>query len=90
MDDVELINPAELERLAVGADPDADIAEDALPFLADASRGCRPPARVVHAGTADLKPARARMFGAAAFVGALVIVNGAGLCVTYGLPEIAW
>jgi hypothetical protein len=38
----------------------------------------------------NLKRTPARMFGAAAFVGALVIVNGAGLCVTYGLPEIAW
>jgi hypothetical protein len=26
----------------------------------------------------------------AGIVAALVIVNGAGLCVTYGWPEIAW
>ena len=23
-------------------------------------------------------------------VGALLLINGAGLCVTYGFPEIAW
>ncbi|MEM8619301.1 MAG: hypothetical protein AAGF73_06235 [Actinomycetota bacterium] len=31
-----------------------------------------------------------RMFAVAAIIGALLIVNGAGLCVTYGFPEIAW
>ena len=27
---------------------------------------------------------------AVSFIVALVALNGAGLCVTYGLPEIAW
>ena len=26
----------------------------------------------------------------ALIIGALLVVNGAGLCVTYGFPEIAW
>jgi hypothetical protein len=31
-----------------------------------------------------------RVLAVAVIVGALLVVNGAGLCVTYGLPEIAW
>ena len=31
-----------------------------------------------------------RTVAAVSFVVALVVLNGAGLCVTYGLPEVAW
>jgi hypothetical protein len=30
------------------------------------------------------------VIGAVTIIGGLLVVNGAGLCVTYGLPEIAW
>jgi hypothetical protein len=31
-----------------------------------------------------------RMIAVVAIIASLVVVNGAGLCVTYGIPEIAW
>jgi hypothetical protein len=90
MDDVDLIDPAELERLALAADPNAEIPGDAVPFLADSAEGVDLLPEWYMPAPQNLRRTPARMFGAAAFVGALVIVNGAGLCVTYGLPEIAW
>jgi len=90
MDDVDLIDPAELERLALAADPDAEVPDDALPFLADSAAGVELLPAWYMPVAQNLRRTPARVFGAATFVGALVIVNGAGLCVTYGLPEIAW
>jgi len=88
--DVEPIDAEELERFAMSADPDAPIPADAIPFLADHAAGVEllPDWYMPPPQSARRTPAR--MVGAAAFVGALVVVNGAGLCVTYGLPEIAW
>jgi hypothetical protein len=31
-----------------------------------------------------------RMFTVGLIIFAMLLLNGAGLCVTYGLPEIAW
>jgi hypothetical protein len=33
---------------------------------------------------------RSRAAMVAVIIASLIIVNGAGLCVTYGIPEIAW
>ncbi len=33
---------------------------------------------------------RTRRVVVAGIIVSLIVVNGAGLCVTYGLPEIAW
>jgi hypothetical protein len=81
------ISDEELTALALAADPDAPIDADAVPFGGD-DRG------------AELLPAwymaplrgragRSRRLVLAVCIAALLAVNGAGLCVTYGLPEIA-
>ena len=88
--DVEVIDAEELERFAMSADPDAPVPEDAIPFVADHAAGVELLPDWYMPAPQSAKRTPARMLGAAAFVGALLIVNGAGLCVTYGLPEIAW
>ncbi len=81
----------ELTELALAADPDAPIAADAVPFG-------------VHRIGADLLPewympvpqasaatrSPRRVLAVSMIIGALLVVNGAGFCVTYGFPEIAW
>jgi hypothetical protein len=87
--DVE-ISDEELTALALAADPDIELAEDAVPFGGGDV-----------AGDAVLLPAwympmpsargggRGRRLVIAAVVAALLVVSGAGLCVTYGVPQIA-
>lgn len=84
------ISDAELTLLALAADPDAPFDEGAEPFGVGGAPG------------SDLLPewympvpntngrSHFRSFAVAAIVASLIVVNGAGLCVTYGLPEIAW
>ena len=88
-DHADAIGDDELTRLALAADPDQPVDPDAVPisFAAAAIRGRCP---VVHAGS-DVVRARtsARML-LGGLVLALVVINAAGLCVTYGIPEIAW
>jgi len=85
----EEVSDAELTALALAADPDAAVDSDAVPFRADqAGPGLLPAwymaAPMAHAG------GRARRLVLVALIGALLVINGAGLCVTYGFPEIAW
>ena len=80
------ISDEELTALALAADPDAAVADDAVPF-GDGDRARRPPAGVVHAAPRQ-RAGRSRRVVFAVFIGALLVVNGAGLCVTYGIPEI--
>lgn len=83
------LGDAELEQLALAADPDAEIPDDAVPFGADQPGSellpewYMPPPRGVR------RSLRARVIVGTIIV-ALAAVNGVGLCVTYGLPEIAW
>jgi hypothetical protein len=87
--DVE-IDDDELTALALAADADQVVAPDAVPI------------EIAKPSTAELLPewympvpaawgrGRTRRVALGALVLALVLINGAGLCVTYGLPEIAW
>lgn len=82
----------ELTALALAADPDAPIDDDATPFGRDLSAGAdllpewyMP---VPQMSAADRTPRR--VFTVSLIVFALLLLNGAGLCVTYGFPEIAW
>jgi hypothetical protein len=81
----------ELTALALAADPEQPVGTDAVPIALPA------------AATSDLLPEwymPAPMSGARRGTGRrivlagvallLVVINGAGLCVTYGVPEIAW
>lgn len=79
----------ELSALALAADPDAPIADDAVPFQQPAADGALLPEWYMPV-PASSRRTRPRVVAVAAIIGSLVVVNGAGLCVTYGLPEIAW
>ncbi len=83
----------ELARLALAADPDAPIPADAVPFGSDEVGADLLPAWYMPGRLrppADGRRRRRRVAVVAAIVASLVLVNGVGLCVTYGLPEIAW
>jgi len=87
--DVE-IDDDELTALALAADPDQVAAPDAIPIAtADPSSSALLPEWYMPVPTAS-GVGRARRVALGVFVLALVLINGAGLCVTYGLPEIAW
>ena len=87
------VSDEELTRQALAADPDAPIDPDAEPFaFGERGAGLLPewymPA--VGASAASSRSRRRRAWVVGAVVVGLVVVNGAGLCVTYGVPEIAW
>lgn len=84
----EPITDAELTALAMAADPDAPLDDDAVPF-GGTSESPLLPAWYMPAPQAKGRGPR-RVFAVTAIVVALLVVNGVGLCVTYGFPEIAW
>jgi hypothetical protein len=88
------ITDEELTALALAADPDAPIDPDATPFgVGDDHDGAGPdllPAWYAPGGILPPSRGRARRRIAAVVILALLAVNAAGLCVTYGVPEIAW
>ena len=83
------ITDEELTALALGADHDAPLDEAATPFdvgeapCALLPSWYMPSPRIRRVG-------RTRRVVIATIVGALVLISGAGLCVTYGFAEIAW
>lgn len=82
------ITDEELEAEALAADPDAPIDADAQPFDLNGADGLLPEWYMPAIGPIRRTPTR--VLAVAGLVLSLAIVNGAGLCVTYGLPEIAW
>ncbi len=83
-----LISDDELAELAMAADPDAPIADDAVPF--DDGRGDRVellPAWYMPAPSSGSVTWKHRV-AATVCIGSLLAVSGAGLCVTYGVPEL--
>jgi hypothetical protein len=78
----------ELTALALAADPDVVLGDDAVPIGTDDELGLLPawymPVPRARGG------GRGRRLVIATLIGALLVVNGVGLCVTYGFPEIAW
>jgi hypothetical protein len=90
MSDVDVwdVIDEELTAEAMAADPDVIVPDDAVPFGVSEAEGLLPewymPAR------GPIRRTRPRVIAVAALVLSLLIVNAAGLCVTYGLPEIAW
>lgn len=85
----DTISDEELTALALAADPDdVSIDPDAEPFgLGDRGTELLPawymPAPMHH-GDASTR----RRWVVAGIIVALLVVNGAGLCVTYGIPEV--
>ena len=78
----------ELAAEAMAADPDVAVPDDAVPFGASESEGLLPEWYMPTLG--PIRRTRPRVVAVAGLVLSLVIVNAAGLCVTYGWPEIAW
>jgi hypothetical protein len=87
--DGELFTDDELTALALAGDPDAPIPDDAV-ALGWNDLGAPLLPEWYMPAPHSFRRTRPRAIAVAAIVGALLLVNGVGLCVTYGLPEIAW
>ncbi len=81
------ITDEELAAQAMAADPDLPIDDNAEPFGA-AGAGLLPEWYMPVSG--PVRRTRTRRMVVIGIIASLLFVNGAGLCVTYGLPEIAW
>jgi hypothetical protein len=86
---VEPFTDDELSALALAADPEAPIPDDAVPFGQPAADGALLPEWYMPV-PGSFRRTRPRVVAVTAIIGSLLLVNGAGLCVTYGWPEIAW
>lgn len=86
---MESFTDDELTELALAADPDATIPDDAVPFGQPAADGAPLPDWYMPA-PGSIRRTRPRVVAVVGIIVSLVVVNGAGLCVTYGWPEIAW
>ena len=86
---VESFTDDELTEAALAADPDEPIPDDAVPFGRSDRGGALLPEWYMPA-PASARRTRSRVVAVSAIIVSLIVVNGAGLCVTYGLPEIAW
>lgn len=83
------VTDAELTELALAADPDQPIADDAVPFdLTDGKAAGLLPAWYMP--TPTLRRTRLRTIVFAGVVFALLLLNVMGLCVTYGVPDPVW
>jgi hypothetical protein len=83
------VSDAELTALALAADPDAPIPDDAVPF------GDHDPATFAllpqwYMPAPGIQRGRGRAAVMLAFAASLVVVNIGGFCVTYGFPEFVW
>ncbi len=83
---------AELAEFAVSATADDPFAPDAVAFDGGGGGGAELLPEwympVPQMSASERTPVRMATVGLIVF--ALLVLNGAGLCVTYGLPEIAW
>lgn len=86
---VDSFTDEELAELALAADPDAPIDADAVPFGQPARDAALLPEWYMPV-PGPVRRTRPRVVAVSAIIASLILVNGAGLCVTYGLPEIAW
>ena len=82
------VTAEELTAEALAADPDVVVANDAVPFGVSEFEGLLPDWYMPMLG--PIRRTRTRVVAVAGLVLSLLIVNAAGLCVTYGWPEIAW
>lgn len=88
--DDDAFTDEELAALALAADPDQPLGPDAVPLSRadDAPYGLLPDWYMPAPMSAGRGSARRWVLGV--FVLGLLVINGVGLCVTYGFPEIAW
>jgi hypothetical protein len=79
----------ELTALALAADPDPELDDDAVPFGdTDPHAFALLPSWYMPAP--GLRRSHAKAFVMAGFALALVVINIGGFCVTYGFPEFVW
>jgi hypothetical protein len=83
------ITDEELTALALAADPDAPVPDDAVPF------GDNDPTAFAllpewYMPAPGIHRSRGRAAVMLAFAISLVIINIGGFCVTYGIPEFVW
>lgn len=88
IDDPE-ISDDELTALALAADPDVCVPDDAVPF------GDNDPAAFAllpewYMPAPGIRRSRGRAAVMLAFAVSLVVVNIGGFCVTYGIVEFVW
>lgn len=83
-----IVTDDELAAEAMGADPDPVVPDDAVPFTVARLDGLLPGWYMPAPG--PIRRTRTRAVVVATLVLALLVVNGVGLCVTSGWPEIAW
>ena len=79
----------ELTAVALAADPTESLDDDAVPFAVVGSESSLLPSWYMPAPQ-SFAPTRRRRAVVWTFVGSLLLLNAAGLCVTYGVVEIAW
>lgn len=79
----------ELTALALAADPHDAFAVDAVPFGVEAADDLLLPEWYMPL-SGPIRRTRPRAVAVVTIIAAMLLVNAAGLCVTYGLPEIAW
>ena len=88
--DGDVFTDDELTALALAADPDQPLDDDAAPIsrVVESPEGLLPDCYMPAPMSARRGATRRWLVGAIVLV--LLVINGAGLCVTYGFPEIAW
>jgi hypothetical protein len=88
-DDQIWISDEELTALALAADPDAPIPDDAVPFTSTdgLAAGLLP---TWYMPAPSLRRDRKRTIVFAGIVFALLVIDVMGLCVTYGFPDPVW
>lgn len=87
--DDEAITEDELTELALAADPDAPLAQDAVPIGAFLSRGAVPLPLWYMPPVARSGHGRWRAPVVLAVVAAFVLIDALGLCNTYGILSLA-
>jgi hypothetical protein len=84
------VSDAELEALAMLADPDRPLDADAVPFsFSTGESGGLLPDWYMPAAASPVR-GRVRRTLVGGIVLALLVINGVGLCVTSGFVELAW
>jgi hypothetical protein len=88
--DIDGVTEDDLVALALAADPDQPLDPEAIPISSafETPRGLLPDWYMPTPMSVGRGRTRRWILGALALI--LVVINGAGLCVTYGFPEIAW
>lgn len=89
MVDDEIISDDELTALALAADPNAPIDENAVPFAPTGDLG---PSLLPewYMPAPSLRRSTPRTVVLASVAVSLFVINVAGVCVTYGIPDPVW